>query len=88
MEPREVQRPLLTLYLLHLQKKACPAIARKEAAIRAFRYLAGGNDWETRRGCSIPRQRQALPDVLSEDEVELLLRRRELSPQAPGTGLS
>ncbi|MFY9417386.1 MAG: site-specific tyrosine recombinase XerD [bacterium] len=85
---REVQRPLLTLYLLHLQKEGfAPAtIARKEAAIRAFfRYLAaeGMIGENPARLLNSPRQRQALPDVLSEDEVELLLRQpRGVSPQA------
>ncbi len=86
--PGEVQRPLLTAYLLHLQQEGfAPAtIARKEAAIKAFfRYLAAEGIIEDNpaRLLHTPRQSQSLPDVLSEEEVEILLQQpRGASPQA------
>lgn len=85
---QEVRRPLLTIYLLYLQKEgfAPASIARKEAALKAFyRYLAaeGIIGENPARLLNSPRQGQSLPDILSEKEVEILLQQpRGVSPQA------
>lgn len=86
--PLDVGRPTLTAYLLYLKRKGLtPAsVARKVASLKAFyRFLAaeGLVPENPAQLLNSPRQDQALPQVLSQEEVEALLRQPQgVSPQA------
>ncbi len=79
---------ILSTYLSFLKREglASATIARKTASLKAFyRFLSSENIIEENpaRRLSSPRQRQLLPDVLSEKEVEALLKQpRGVSPSA------
>ncbi len=86
--PLVVEGPILSSYLYFLKGKGfAPAtVARKTASLKAFYHFLTSENIIAQNPARLlpsPRQRQLLPDVLSEEEVEDLLRQpRGVSPPA------